>query len=184
MNTGKRLDCFARNWTAEILAARPLILPGRSFVYPAQADEVERGALEVLVRPKGDALPFLATCALGFRDPAVPSGVWAAPHPDWMCAVAGGYAYLIHTASPEEFEMVPYRPVMQVVAAPVEGLLLFAGSRAVLAWDKDGRAWESERLSDEGLTIAGVEDGVVRGTGWEMRSDTDREFALDVRTGH
>jgi len=101
-----------------------------------------------------------------------------------MCAVAGGYAYLIHTASPEEFEMVPYRPVMQVVAAPVEGLLLFAGSRAVLAWDKDGRAWESERLSDEGLTIAGVEDGVVRGTGWEMRSDTDREFALDVRTGH
>ena len=38
---------FAHDWTAEILAARPLILPRRQFVYPRYAEEVERGALEV-----------------------------------------------------------------------------------------------------------------------------------------
>lgn len=31
-----------------MLAARPLILPPRHFVYPRDAEEVERGALEVL----------------------------------------------------------------------------------------------------------------------------------------
>jgi hypothetical protein len=183
--------CFPHNWTAEILATRPLILPGRSFVYPAHAEEVERGALEVLVRPSGNTQPFLATCALGFRDPAVPSGVWSTPHPDWMCAVAGGYAYLIDTTAPAEFTMLPYRPVMQLVPAPLEELLLFVGNRTVLAWGlesgmhsgKPGQAWESERLSDEGVTVTGLQNGVLRGTGWEMRSDSEETFALDLRTG-
>jgi len=42
---------FPHHWQAEILPARPLILPQRHFVYPRQAEEVERGALEVLIRP-------------------------------------------------------------------------------------------------------------------------------------
>src|SRR5579871_1105225 len=42
---------FPHTWTAEILAARPLILPPRHYVYPRDAEEVERGALEVLIRP-------------------------------------------------------------------------------------------------------------------------------------
>ena len=40
--------------------------PARQFVYPAQVEEVERGALEVMIRPPDHAGPFLATCALGF----------------------------------------------------------------------------------------------------------------------
>jgi len=91
---------FPHNWHAEILAARPLILPTRHFVYPAQAEEVERGALEVLVRPGAldsstPSREFLATCALGFRDPAMPTGLWSCPNPDEICAVSGGYAYMI-----------------------------------------------------------------------------------------
>ena len=63
---------FPHRWQAEVLPARPLILPPRHFIYPRDAEEVERGALEVMVSPKfGCVQPFLATCALGFRDPAV-----------------------------------------------------------------------------------------------------------------
>lgn len=173
---------FPHNWRAEILSTRPLILPPRSFVYPLQAEEVERGALEVLVHPAG-AQPFLATCALGFRDPAVPTGLWSTPRPEELCAVAGGYAYLIDTAAPERFTMIGYRPVMEVRAVAAEGLLLFAGHRSILAWGSEGQAWESDRLSDEGVTISKIEDGVVRGTGWEMMSDKETAFALDWRSG-
>jgi hypothetical protein len=56
---------FAHDWEAEVLASRPLILPSRQFVYPVQVEEVEHGALEIMIRPAGFA-PFLATCALGF----------------------------------------------------------------------------------------------------------------------
>jgi hypothetical protein len=173
---------FPHRWRAEILGGRPPILPPRHFVYPREAEEVERGALEVLVRPDG-AEAFLATCALGFRDPAVPSGIWPAPNPAELCAVSGGYAYLIDTTAPERFTMIPYRPVMDVRPAVVEGLLLFVGHRGILAWGAEGLLWESEKLSDEGVTVTGVEDGAVRGLGWEMMADTETAFALELRTG-
>jgi hypothetical protein len=172
---------FAHGWEAEVLAARPAILPARHFVYPREVEEVERGALEVLVRAEG--VLFLATCALGFRDPATATGVWATPNPGEICLVSGGYAYLIDTQAPERFTMIEYRPVLEVRALVDESLLLFVGHRSVLAWGRDGQAWESEKLSDEGVTIGGVEGGVVRGAGWEMRTDRETAFVLDARTG-
>jgi hypothetical protein len=175
---------FPHKWQAEILAARPLILPPRHFVYPRAAEEVERGALEVMICPDApDALPFLATCALGFRDPAAPTGLWSTPEPEAICAVAGGYAYLIDTTAPEHFTMLPYRPVLEVRAAAPEGLLLFVGHHSILAWGPSGKAWESVKLSDEGVTIASIECGLLRGTGWEMKTDREKPFALDLRTG-
>jgi hypothetical protein len=167
-----------------VLAARPMILPQRHFVYPREAEEVERGALEVLVHAgAAGAGPFLATCALGFRDPAVPSGIWSGPNPDELCAVAGGYAYIIDTKAPERFTMIGYRPVLEVRSAVADGLLLFAGHRSIVAWGREGQAWESEKLSDEGVTITEVASGVLRGVGWEMRTDQETRFALDVRSG-
>lgn len=173
---------FPHNWKAEVLAARPAILPARSFVYPREAEEVERGALEVLVRP-GSAQPFLATCAVGFLDPAAPTGIWASPNPEELCAVSGGYAYLIDTTAPERFTMIPYRPVLEVRVAHDDGLLLFVGNRSILAWGRRGKAWESERLSDEGVTITAIENGTLRGIGWQMMADKEKPFVLDLRTG-
>lgn len=175
---------FPHSWQAEVLAARPLILPPRHFVYPRQAEEVERGALEVLVRPgTPDAQPFLATCALGFRDAAAPTGLWSAPNPEEICAVAGGYAYLIDTGVPEKFTMIPYRPVLKIVPSVADGLLLFAGHRSILAWGREGPAWDSEKLSDEGVTILGIEDGVLRGVGWDLRTDKEIPFAVTLQGG-
>jgi hypothetical protein len=175
---------FPHRWQAQILPSRPAILPARHFVYPRDAEEVERGALEVLVNPEAQsAQPFLATCALGFRDPAVPTGLWSAPNPDEICAVSGGYAYLIDATAPERFTMIPYRPVLEVRSAPAAKLLLFVGHRSILAWSPAGQAWESEKLSDEGIAITGLEDTLLRVTGWQMLTDKEMQFTLDLRTG-
>lgn len=175
---------FPHLWQAEILAARPLILPPRHFVYPRDAEEVESGALEVMIHPHAaDAVSFLATCALGFRDPAAPTGIWSTPRPEETCAVAGGYAYLIDTAAPERFTMIQYRPVLELRAAVTEGLLLFTGHRSILAWGSAGQVWESPKLSDEGVTITSIESGLLRGTGWDMMSDREKPFTLDLRSG-
>jgi hypothetical protein len=186
---------FPRLWQAEILAERPLILPTRAFVYPAIAEEVERGALEVLVRPHFlpeagsnpklslDAQSFLATCALGFRDPVVPTGLWSTPNPDEICAVSGGYAYLIDTTAPERFTMLPFRPVLEIHPIVEQGLLLFVGHHAILAWGAGGLAWQSEKLSDEGVTITSIEGGKLYGRGWKMISDKETAFMLELKTG-
>jgi len=174
---------FPHSWRAEILAARPAILPARHFVYPHDVEEVERGALEVMVRPETPDVPFLATCALGFRDHAVPTGIWSTPNADEICTVSGGYAYIIDTTAPERFTMLPYRPVLQIVPSFVDRLLLFVGHRSILAWGAGGEAWQSPKLSDEGITVRGIQDGRLSGMGWNMITDKETPFALDLRTG-
>jgi len=174
---------FSHVWEAEILLARPMILPARSFVYPAQAEEVERGALEVLIRPRAGEPAFLVTCALGFKDPAVPTGIWACPAAEEICAVSGGYAYVIDTTAPERFTMIGFRPVMEVRAAVEAGLLLFVGHHGILAWGAGGQVWQTEKLSDEGVTVISIEGGLLHGTGWNMMNDKETSFLLDLRTG-
>lgn len=175
--------CFPHDWQADILPVRPLILPPRHYVYPREVEEVERGALEVLVRPARGTAPFLATCALGFRDPLVPTGIWAAPNPREICAVSGGYAYLIDTTTPERFTILQYRPVLQVIPATDCELLLFVGSRTILAWGREGQVWESPKLSDEGITIRTLEGPMLHGLGWNMMTDKEGPFSIDLRTG-
>jgi hypothetical protein len=187
---------FPHHWQAEILPARPLILPTRHFVYPRDAEEIERGALEVLIRPDTAevgqqsepkdspcAQQFLATCALGFHDPVVPTGIWSTPNAEEICAVSGGYAYLIDTTAPERFTMIAYRPVLELRPLPAQGLLLFVGHHSILAWGRDGQAWQSGRLSSEGLIITAIEGSVLRGLGWNLITDKETPFALDLRTG-
>jgi len=174
---------FPHSWKAEILPARPIILPARHFVYPLQVEEVEHGALEILIRPDGVATPFLATCALGFRDPSVPTGIWSTPNPHELCAVSGGYAYIIDTAAPERFTMLPYRPVLQVLPAMEARLLLFVEHRAILAWSENGETWQSPKLSDEGVTITAIEGHTLHGLGWSIITDKETPFTLGLKDG-
>lgn len=175
-------ESFAHSWRVEVLDRRPLIAPSRQFTYPRQAEEVERGALELIVHPVSGG-PFLATCALGFADPAAPTGVWSTPNPGQICAVAGGYAYLIDTQEPSRFEQVGFRPVLLVHALPEHGLLLFGGHHSLAAWGPRGRAWQSPRLSWEGVEIGEVSGDVLCGTGWDLRTGRELEFTVDLRTG-
>jgi len=145
---------------------------------PRHAEEVERGALEVLIRtntpPDGnlrwvpqvsrlrpgraDPSSVASTTSgipchlrIGFRDPAVPP-LWSTPNPDEICAVSGGYAYIIDTTSPERFTMIEYRPVLQLLPVPARTC---SSSSAITPSSRGRRrpAWQSEKLSDEGVTL-------------------------------
>jgi hypothetical protein len=177
---------FPRSWTARILTAPPLIAPARQYVYPqyvpGEEDAMGRGALLLDVKPSAGA-NFLATCALGFRDPSLPTGVFACPRADDLLALAGGYAYLVDTLSPERCQHLPLRPVAQILAAPTAGLILLAGFHHVLAVDAAGIRWQSARLSWEGVTMTHVDDHQLHGTGWNMRTDREVPFVVDLATG-
>lgn len=182
---------FAQSWRARILAMPPLILPARQFVYPrripGEEDALGRGALLLEVTPLQAGQPsggtFLATCARGFQDPALPSGIFACPRPQDLLALAGGYAYLIDAHAPEHCLHLPLRPVTQVLSAPAEGLILLAGFHHVLALDANGERWHSARLSWEGVTMTEVRDGALYGTGWNLHTDREVAFRIDLLTG-
>jgi protein-tyrosine phosphatase len=175
-----------RTWTAEILKAPPLIAPARQFTYPQQIageeDALARGALQLLVHPASGG-DFLATCALGFTDSTMPTGVHPCPNPDELCAVAGGYAYIIDTLHPEHSTLIALMPVVEARPLAEQNLLLFTGFHTLIAWGPNGEAWHTQRLSWEGIRITSIEGDTLYGTGWNLRTDKEVPFAVDLRTG-
>jgi hypothetical protein len=179
-------ETFPHTWTARILTAPPLIAPARQYVYPqhipGEEDAMNRGALLLDIKPAA-AANFLATCALGFRDPSLPTGIFACPRPDDILAVAGGYAYLVDTQSPEPCLHLPLRPVAQILPAPSAGVILLAGFHTVLALDAAGIRWQSARLSWEGITLSHTDANHVHGTGWNLQTDREVPFTVNLITG-
>jgi len=175
-------DSFSASWKAEVLARRPLILPRRHFTYPKAVEEIERGAMEVMVHP-ADGEPFLATCALGFASPSVPTGLWTCPNPHVLCAVAGGYGYVIDSRAPEQGRQIDYRPVTEVRPIPEAGLIVFVSFHTAEAWDAHGRRWQTRKLSWEGIRLGDATATHLRGWGWELQTDREVEFVIDLATG-
>lgn len=182
---------FPHDWRAQVLARPPLIAPVRQFTYPRQVageqDAMARGALVVVVHPAAGG-DFLATCALGFTDPSMPTGIFACPNPRELCAVAGGYAYILDVAAPERSTQVPLKPVVEVLVLAENGLLIFVGFHAMVAWGRGGLAWQTARLSWEGIRITGVQiseggSAQLHGLGWKLATDKEVKFAVDLRTG-
>jgi hypothetical protein len=186
MDSAKHEQAFSRTWSAETLRTPPLIAPARQFTYPQQIageeDALARGALQLMVRPANGGM-FLATCALGFTDPAMPTGVFACPNSVQMCAVAGGYAYVIDTAQPEHCTHITLKPAVEVRPLVAQDVLLFVGFHSVLAWGRNGLLWESARLSWEGVRIVSIDGDVLHGMGWNLLTDREVAFSLDLLTG-
>jgi len=179
-------EAWPPSWRAQVLAEPPMIAPARQFTYPLQIvgeeDALNRGALQLLVHPAAGGT-FLATCALGFKSPAMPTGLFACPNPTELCAVAGGYAYLVDTSHPERSTHLSLKPVLEVLALPSHNLLLFAGFHNLVAWGASGLAWESARLSWEGVRLGELDGDILHGSGWNMQTDKDLPFTIDLRSG-
>lgn len=177
---------FAAGWQAEILKGPPLISPARSYVWPqaisGEEDALARGAVFVNVR-SAHFPSYLLQCALGFKDPSMPTGVQACPNRGELCVLAGGYAYLAHATRPEQVTLLAMKPVVSVYPATEAALLLFIGFQTVLAWGRDGFAWESRRLSWEGVRLDMVDGSSATGFGWDLLADREVGFRLDLKTG-
>jgi hypothetical protein len=177
---------FPQSWSAEILRTPPLIAPARAFVYPqnipGEEDALARGALHLLVHPRTGGA-YLATCALGFTDQSLPTAVHPCPNPDQLCALAGGYAYLSDTTNPETCALLPLKPVAAVQAVPEANLLLFLGLHTLLAWGPEGLRWQTSRLTWEGLRLTEITATHAQGLGWDLYTDREIPFTVDLATG-
>jgi hypothetical protein len=96
---------------------------------------------------------------------------------------AGGYVYLIDTRNPKQWEQVEYRPVTEIRPLPEHQLLLFAGFHSLLAWGQEGKSWQTGRLSWDGVRITGIRGNALYGLGWEMQTDQELEFEVDLQSG-
>jgi hypothetical protein len=145
---------FPHSWDAEVLPKRPLIKPLRCFTYPREAEEVERGALEVMVRPAGKGGKFLATFALGFADSARAPAASGVARMSTTCAPFPAAMGTLSTRSTRRSSLTCARS-WKCGRWTKHNLLLFVGHYTLMAWGANGAEWQSPRLSSEGLRIVG-----------------------------
>ena len=60
---------------------------------------------------------------------------------------------------------------------------MFAGFQSLLAWGRSGKVWETSRLSWDGLRITAIHGETLQGLGWDMTTDRELEFNVNLKTG-
>jgi len=134
----------------------------------------------LVMRVTSEAITWVGTFAAGLGGV---TGVFACPSPTDVCAISGGWAYLMDTHRPSDGAVIGHRQVVQVEAAAHQ-LLLLVGSLDIVAVGSAGIAWASERLAIDGLAVVEATSEAITCTR-EMTVvgggiDT---FVLDAATG-
>ena len=174
---------FPRDYEVKMLETAPLPHPvEKLYHYPMELEEGDRTGIYLRVQPK-DGIPWAGFFALGFDSPQVVNAICSCPDPQWLCAVVGGYAYLVNSSDPQHWLRLEQSPVMDLRCLSEQQIILFAGFTSITAVGRAGVIWTTERLSWEGLTITEVDGAVLRGMGWDAPTDKEVPFELDLRTG-
>ena len=174
---------FPHNYEVKLLESYSLLHPAEKLhQFPAELEEGDRSGFYLRVMPKKSAV-WTGFFALGFESKEVAHGIFSCPDPDWLCAVPGGYAYVVDTANPERWMQIEQRPVTGVRAVPELRLLLFAGFTTITVLGESQRLWTTERLSWEGVTMIEIQGTVLHGFGWDALTDKEVPFEVDLLTG-
>src|SRR5262245_9493225 len=174
---------FPRSYQAEILHRLPMLIEEpRQFVFPTQVEEAEHGALIVRVRPQ-TGQQWIGIFAKGFDSERAITGLLATPHSDWLCAVSGGYAYLVDANHAEQRHFVKSRPVVEIQMAGDARVLIFADFQTISGCTSEGGLLQTAPLSWEGLKITAINGDELQGLGWDARQDRDIPFTIDLHTG-
>jgi hypothetical protein len=76
-----------------------------------------------------------------------------------------------------------YRPVTAVSTAREQNLLIFSSFHSLLGWGPEGKAWQTGRLSWDGIRITSIQGETLLGFGWELKTDQELPFEVDLKTG-
>lgn len=174
---------FPRNYDVALLEAAPPVHPVEKLHhYPVELEEGDRSGAYLRVVPR-QSPAWYGFFALGFDSDQVVNRVCSCPDPDSLCAVVGGYAYVVKADDPGKWFRIEQRPVVDLRVDLESGLLLFTGFTTITALGHEGLRWASGRLSWEGVTVTGIAGGKLHGRGWDAISDKEVPFEVDLTTG-
>jgi hypothetical protein len=173
-------ETFATGFECEQLEE----LPGsdRSRYYYGENAGIGADGLLVSVRPRISA-PWIGVFALGKVTPKAKSGLYSWPHPETLCVVSRGQAYLVNVEQPTKFEIVNVHPVLDVIPVASKRIVVFANYTELAAYGESGRVWVSQRLSWDGFSVTAVTSEYIEGRAWEPSVEAEVDFRINLSDG-
>ena len=65
-----------------------------------------------------------------------------------------------------------------------QGVIVFANFTELVAYGPTGIRWRTKRLAWDSLKITEVTDTIIKGEFWDIRSDANSNFVVDLATGN
>lgn len=174
---------FPHHYEVKVLESYSLVNPLETLHhFPAQLEEQDRTGAYLRVTPQ-DSRAWIGFFALGFDSVEVANGLYSCPDPASLCAAVGGYVYIVNAANPQQWVQLELRPVVEVKPVPELSLLLFLGFISIVGLGRSNQPWTTERLSWEGISIHEIQGTTLHGMGWDMITDKEVPFEVDLLTG-
>jgi hypothetical protein len=174
---------FPHNYEVDVLESYSLVNPVEELhQFPAELEAPDRNGTYLRVMPQAGTT-WIGFFALGFDSPQVANGIYSCPDPASLCAVVGGYAYVVDARDPQRWVQIEQWPVVETKAVSNLKLLLFVGFTSITGLGESNQPWTTERLSWEGLSITAIQGTTMHGTGWDMITDKEVPFEVDLLTG-
>ncbi|MCW2614249.1 MAG: hypothetical protein JWN08_1243 [Frankiales bacterium] len=82
------------------------------------------------------------------------------PEPSTLFVAVGGPPYLVDTRDPDRWSRVDRLTVRHLEPVPEHGLALLLDDEALSAYDREGLAWESDRLGPSASWLGRLDDEV------------------------
>lgn len=105
------------------------------------------------------------------------------PGPSQLTILARGRAYIASPNNPNSYIDVKSFPAITAIPVLSRGLMLFHDYTEIVAYDEQGLAWETSRISWDGIEIDEISDNTVLGRGWDAPSEEWVQFNVDLTTG-
>lgn len=138
----------------------------------------------VLVRVSPESAPsWLGLFAFGRHGSGYATRVVGMPDPNKLCVVANGAGYVVAAAKPDEWEVVPAVPIVDVQVALAANVVVFANNTELLAYDMTGLKWRTKRIAWDSLSIVAMHERTLVGEYWDMRQEATQRFEVDLATG-
>lgn len=173
-------ESFPRNYECEPLDE---MTSGERFYYPGASTQGGGDGPIVRVIPySGD--PWVGVFAFGKNAPKDgATGVFTFLDPDVVCVVAHGDGYLVQVDNPRDWKAIEVYPICIVMPVVSRNIIVFANHTELTALGRSGAVWKTKRLAWNEMKITRVTDDFIEGETWDIRSEEDVSFRVDVSTG-
>ncbi len=155
----------------------------RPYFFPSGSKEGGRDGIIVKFKCAKSGQSWIGVFAFGELGGLRDSKVLEGPGENRISVLSAGNGYVVDLANPKKVcEVVSY-PAIDMFLVPESDLVVFHDYTEMIAYNADGVAWRTKRISWDGIHVLKVTEESIFGTAWNAPTSTDIQFRVDVTNG-
>lgn len=171
---------FQSEYQFEVLYEMPAGID--TYYYPGASTLGGKDGILVKIYSK-ERGPWVGVFAFGDISGNCFSGIVTTPDSNKICIISNGAGYFVSTLNPMDWRQIDAFPIIDVKSIFPKNVIVFADYIKLTAYDKTMMKWMTQRLAWQEFHIIETTDDYITGEYYDIRSEEDRTFKVDLSSG-